>query len=305
MGAREAMSTPSVLSTLVLYWLKDGGSDNFRVPPLEDVLKYPPYPGYLNLFAGNLIRYQDGRVGIDVPPTIAAPLKAGVGEALQKHRVKVVLSIFNAQDRKSVGWSTMTEQDNASLGDAIDQIRSGYKIDGIDIDDEYMDVPGTAENFYNTVSAIRARFPDLVISNPVYEPDLDKKYSKYPGLGGLMTYCATMNYGDSLDGITDLVRRFEEEGGVPRSKLYAGVQPGPVPKCAGSRAITSLAVSEQVAAWAKKNRTGVKEKNCAGVMMFTFSTDTFEFCGCPQRQRFPDPTDHAWQKAIQAVLMKD
>src|SRR5215831_17542770 len=108
------MPTPSVLSTLVLYWLKDGGSDHFRVPPLEDVLKYPPYPGYLNLFAGNLIRYQDGRVGIDVPPTIAGPLKAGVGEALQKHRVKVVLSILNAQDRKSVGWSTMTAADNTS-----------------------------------------------------------------------------------------------------------------------------------------------------------------------------------------------
>jgi hypothetical protein len=290
------MPTQTVLSTLVLYWLKDGGSDNFRVPPLEDVLKYPPYPGYLNLFAANLIRYQDGSVGIDVPPTIAGPLNAGVGKKLHDCGVKVVLSIFNAQDGKSVGWSTMTAADNTSLGDAIEQIKSAYKIDGIDIDDEFMNVPGTVENFYNTVKAIRDRFPDLVISNPVYEPDLDEKYSKCSGLAGLMTYCATMNYGDSLDDIKKLVQRFKDEGSVPLAKLYAGVQPGPVPKCAAGRAITSLAVSEQVAAWAKKT--------CAGIMMFTFSTDTVEFCGCPQRQRFPDPDDHAWQKAIQAVLMK-
>jgi hypothetical protein len=291
-GDREAMPTPSVLPSLVLYWLKDGGSDKFTVPPLKDILNYPPYPAYVNLFAANLIKHPNGIIGIDVAPTIIEPLKAGVGRLLQAQGCKVVLSVLNAQDRTSVGWSTMTPEQNAQLCDAIRAIRSTYNIDGIDIDDEFMDVEGSPQNFFNTVRTIRVRFPDLVISNPIYNFEDQEKYRSFPDLAKLMTYCATMNYGDSYDDIIDLVKTFSDCG-IPMAKLYAGVQPGPPPPCP-DHAFTSIDVSKKVAAWTKAN--------CAGVMMFTFSTDTVEFSGCPQHTGWPNPADHSWQKAIQSVL---
>jgi Glycosyl hydrolases family 18 len=287
------MPTPPVLSSLVLYWLKDGGVDEFTVPPLEDILAYPPYPAYVNLFAANLMKNQDGKVDIDVPATIAGPLKAGVGRRLKDHGIKVVLSILNATDRQSVGWSTMTPAENEQLVAALGNIKSTYGIDGIDIDDEFMDVEGSPENFYNTVRAIRTADPSLVISNPIYYPDM-VKYEKYPDLTNLMTYCSTMNYGDSCQGITGLVQMFNGYG-IPMSKLYAGVRPGPPAdsKCRDD-SFTSIETCRQVAAWAKTN--------CAGVMMFTFSTDTIEYTACPQHTGWPNPADHGWQKAIQSVL---
>jgi hypothetical protein len=66
------------------------------------------------------------------------------------------------------------------------------------------------------------------------------------------------------------------ESGIPKEKLYAGVRPGPAPR--GN--FTSIDTSKDVALWPKKN--------CAGVMMFTFSTDTVEFAGA----------DQAWQKDL-------
>src|SRR5262249_20307863 len=193
---------------------------------------------------------------------------------------------------KSVGWSTMTAAQNKQLVAAIDDLKKTYHIDGIDIDDEFMDVPGSRENFYNTVLAIRTADPTLVISNPIYDANDKKKYREYP-LAKLMTYCATMNYGDDFDWITKEVQAFNACG-IPTTKLYAGVQPGPPPPCP-DRDFTSIDVSVRVAEWTKKN--------CAGVMMFTFSTDTVEFASCPQKTGWPNPADHRWQKAIQSVLV--
>ena len=111
-------------------------------------------------------------------------------------------------------------------------------------------------------------------------------------------YSTTMNYGDSCGVITDYVETFRDCG-IPMAKLYAGVKPGPPndSECGDGYSCTSIDVSTQVAAWT--------ETNCAGVMMFTFSTDTVEYAACPQRTGWPDPNDHAWQKAIQRVLMGD
>jgi len=72
----------TVLPSLVVYWRMDGGDDKFTVPPLEDILKYPPYPAYVNLLAGRLERFPEtGNVGIYVPPEIVKPLKDGVGRS--------------------------------------------------------------------------------------------------------------------------------------------------------------------------------------------------------------------------------
>jgi hypothetical protein len=96
----------TVLPSLVLYWLKDGGEDNYKVPPLEDILKHPPYPAYVNLFAGHLERFPDGNVGIYVPPEIVMPLKDGVGKKLQNEGIKVVCIFSHWEDEnktKGVG----------------------------------------------------------------------------------------------------------------------------------------------------------------------------------------------------------
>jgi hypothetical protein len=283
------MSTPS----LVLYWLKDGGSGKFPVPPLGDVLDYPPLPAYVNLFAANLITESDGSIGIDVSADIAAPLLAGQGKPLQAQGIKLVLSIFNANDH-SVGWSTMNATQTAQLVTAIGNAMSRYALDGIDIDDEGMEGEGSPGNFYNTVSAIRSAYPDLVISNPVYDDQDMQKYQQYPNLANLMTYCATMNYGGSYEVIIGGVQTFNGCG-IPMAKLYAGIRPGPPnDSSCGNGSFTSIATSKSVAQWTKTN--------CSGVMIFSFSQDIVDFTACPQHSGYPNPADHGWQEAVQSVL---
>jgi hypothetical protein len=332
------------LSSLVVYWRMDGGLDKFKVPPLEDILKYPPYPAYVNLLAGNLEIGPDDNVSIWVPPEIYEPIGSGrwegdpspfpylasVVKKLQAKGIKVVLSIFShwedEEKTKGVGWSTLTTKDNEHLVRKIGQLQETTNIDGIDIDDEW-GPKGEPENFYNTVKAIRDRFPHLVISSPIFGVDI-QTYTKYyhrdsgkNDLAALMTYCATMNYGNDLHkqlgdfsiGIKDVVQEFISLG-IPKEKLYAGVYPGPIfrkgekweicdkpPKVSDDQAWTSIEVSKEVAEWAKTKGADGKP-NCAGVMIFSFSTDTVEYAGCPIKTGWPNPGDHAWQKAITSVL---
>jgi hypothetical protein len=336
---QEARKPMTVLKSLVVYWNKDGGDDKFLVPPLEDIIEsknHPllePYPAYVNLMGGNLGRGPDGTALIRVPREISHPLFAGTGRALQRWGIKVVLSILphspgKGKENEGVGWSTLTAKDNESLVSSIRAIKNEYNIDGIDIDDEFgpwytPNGPGTAQNFYNTVSAIREAFGwDFVISNVVYlgSPYGDlEKYTKFPDLGHLMTHCATMTYGSDHKVITDEVQTFADTGKIPLWRLYAGVQPGPVDSkghvCAeltpGEKQRpepnwTSITAAEEVAGWAKTN--------CAGVMIYSYSTDTVDYAGdqsaaqpCPRppnptKSGWPNKDDHAWQKAITKVL---
>jgi hypothetical protein len=294
-----------VLKSLVVYWLMDGGEDNFLVPPLEDILNpklvEPPlerYPYYVNLMGGNLERDQDGNVSIWVPAAIWEPLGSTIWEAgmpspglptvvkkLQAKGIKVVLSILShavegsESDLKlSVGWSTMTAEDNKHLVRKIRQLKEQFNFDGIDIDDEYGPPytprgPGTAKNFYETVRAIRSDLPEpFVISNAVYQMspygDVDK-YLQFPDLGGLMTYCATMGYGNNFNkplspkkdfSIIGEVQTFHAAG-IPKEKLYVGVQPGPFDSTGNvcpdvkDQGFTSIEVAKQVADWTKKTTT--------------------------------------------------
>jgi hypothetical protein len=278
--------------------------------------------------------------------------KQGV-KRLQAQGIKVVLSILpkrpeKGKEKEAVGWSTMDGNDNASLVRQLGMFIKEYNFNGIDIDDEFGPAfPGNGvENFYNTVSAIRKAFPEpFVISNVVYLGsewgDLEKYY-KYPmrtddkqpkGLADLMSYVSTMSYGNDCKYITDEVKQFSEKLGdkgekipiIPMKKLYAGVAPGPVDSegkiCAELRpgetkytpAWTTIKVAEDVAKWAKSN--------CAGVMLYSYSTDTVEYTGdrsgkfgpgCPRPseesgpkddpRHWPNKDDHAWQKAITKVL---
>jgi Glycosyl hydrolases family 18 len=324
----------TVLKSLVVYWLKDGGEDKFLVPPLEDILKpvelkpplQPRYPAYVNLMAARLGRSPgggDGSAVIHVPSEISHPLFAKVGKDLQAKGIKVVLSILShkqldekqQEDKKySVGWSTLTKLDTKNIIHMIHDIKNYYNIDGIDIDDEFgpaFPPKGVGEkNFYETVRAIRddPLLKNIVISNPIYDTIDELKYRYKPPdekrhLRDLMTYCATMNYGNDYDGELGIITRAQSfiNIGIPKEKLYAGVQPGPFDvngdSCHGQQ-FTSIEVSKRVAKWAKTN--------CAGVMIFSYSTDTVEFARCPRppkKSGWPDKDDHAWQKAITEELL--
>ena len=103
----------TVLKSLVVYWLMDGGSDNFTVPPLTDFLEpkvgkpLEPYPAYINLSDGHtphLAKSVGGVTYISIPPAISKPLEAGVGQKLQAKGIKVVLSIFSSKCPRS-SWA--------------------------------------------------------------------------------------------------------------------------------------------------------------------------------------------------------
>lgn len=284
------MANPS----LVLYWLMNGGSGNFPTVDLCDILNYEPLPAYVNLMATELNLDPVGRVHIDVPHDIKAPFEAGKIKALRDRGIKVALTIINNRDKK-IGWSTLTREQNQDLIGSLSAVRDLFEFDGIDLDDEDLDHLGSPGNFYNTVAALRQHFPSLVISNPICNRQDVRKYQRHPDLADLMTYCSTMYYGNSYDAIINNLIAFHKEGNIPYQKLCAGIQPGPPQSTSCAHAgFTSIDVSRKVAAWAKAH--------CMGVMIYSFSQDIVDFTACPQHSGYPEPDDHAWQKAVSAVL---
>lgn len=287
------MATP----TLALYWLMNGGSGKFPTVDPLDILNYQPLPQYVNFMSAKLDQDSQGNVFVNIPPDIAVQLKQGKVKILNDHNIKVVLSIYNNPNRQ-LGWSTLTRAQNQQLIASLGGIFEANAFAGIDIDDEEV-YSGSPENFYFTVTDIRMAFRDIVISNPVYDAQDEAKYtyvppSPLPPLADLMTYCATMNYGDSYDNIVQMVKQFNQDG-IPLSKLCAGIQPGPPDDSScGNYSFTSIPTSLQVATWAKSN--------CMGVMIFSFSQDIVTFTSCPQYTPYPNPNDHGWQKAVSEVL---
>jgi hypothetical protein len=281
------MSTTAPM--LVVYWLKDGGSGKFPVPPLISVIDNPPFPSVVNLFAAPLAIQSDNTVGITIPDSINTVFSSNQAATLQRAGISIVLSVVNGAG--GLGWSTLTGTQNEQLATAISSIVQTTGINGIDIDDE--GVGGQPQNFYDTVCAIREANPDIIISNAIYDPFDYSKYSGYPKLIDQISYCCTMVYGDDYDSIISNVQWFHQAG-IPMNQLCAGVQAGPARTKCDNGSFTSIPTTQQVAQWAKAN--------ALGVMLFTYSQDIVAFTGCPQHGPWPDPNDHAWQAAISAIL---
>jgi hypothetical protein len=284
------MSPPE--TTLVLYWLKDGGSGNFPVPPLDTITTDPLIQTVVNLFAAPLALAGDGTVGVEIPAAIRTQFDTGQTKALQARGVSVVLTIVNGAN--NLGWSTLTATQNGQLADSIATLVQQTGIDGIDIDDE--GVGGQPANFNATVIAIRQALPAIIISNAIYDPQDYEKFSQFPDLIKQMTYCSTMVYGNSYDGILSNLQWFHSAG-IAMNQLCAGVQAGPEAAACNNPGFTSLATARRVAQWAGNN--------CRGVMLFTFSQDIVAFTGCPQHGSYPAPGDHAWQQTITEALVAD
>src|SRR5436305_1603400 len=116
----------------VLYWLKDGGSGKFPVPPLDSVAAYLPLANVVNLFAASLTVQSDGSVGVQIPEEISVVFSSGQASALQAQGVSVVLSIVN-DGSQSLGWSTLTDSQNGQLASSISNVIASTGINGIDI----------------------------------------------------------------------------------------------------------------------------------------------------------------------------
>src|SRR5947209_2344631 len=144
----------------VVYWLKDGGSGKFPVPALDSLAAYPPLVNVVNLFAANLTIQGDGNIGVQIPDEISVVFSSGQASSLQAQGISVVLSILN-DGSQSLGWSTLSDAQNAQLATSISEVVASTGIDGIDIDDEGLG--GQPSNFYNTVVAIRDALPGIII----------------------------------------------------------------------------------------------------------------------------------------------
>jgi Glycosyl hydrolases family 18 len=293
--------SPPTPPVLVLYWLQDG--QTFPTPPLVSILDHPPLPYAVHLFAAGLqFRKDQKTVFVHVPRNIQKVFDSGAVKKLQEKGIAVNLSILNYNDNGSPkpGWSTLGAEQNKQLVQSIKDIVSATGIDGIDIDDEPSDAgwedDTAAQNFYDTVSAIRTALPKIMITSAVYTSADQYKFSKNPDLIDKMNYCCTMNYGDDVSGITSLVASF---AGTNKNKFCAGVQAGPTgegPRNQGYYQFTSLETTLAVSQW-------VQENHYLGVMLFSYTQDVIAFVTWPQEnQNYPTVGDHIWQNAISAVL---
>jgi len=139
---------------------------------------------------------------------IQAVLDDGSVKCLQDKGLTVLLSITNGQH--SVGWSEFTSESDAMdfaqylKDDVIDK----YRLDGIDVDDEYSKGTPNETSLIMVTTKMREIMPDKVISKALWD-DSDYFQAKWDGhtLAGNLTYGAEMGYGgppnDRLPPYTD------------------------------------------------------------------------------------------------------
>lgn len=170
------------------------------------------------IFAAN-IGYVNGKAALTTNPQTTDLLENKIETVrnLQKRGIKVVLSILN--DHQNAGWSCFADATTAAaFAKEVAAAVARYKLDGIDIDDEY-DACGQHYNdsLVKVVSALRAELGDKIISKALFADlsHFDPVYNNKK-LGDLLTYGQEMTYQASscMSRVNPYIAK-----GVPKAKL--------------------------------------------------------------------------------------
>jgi hypothetical protein len=317
------MPVPWKERVLASYWIPAVGIGNplqWVKVPLTDVGKYvlaggKPQTNVVFLgfasFTGSPSSFNPPYISIPGDLLEQMTLQPGQKQTnvqyLQSLGIKVLLSIqgYTPQGQPSgMGWDGVPAGKNQNFADWVKtQIIDKYRLDGIDIDNEWSGLPSNPQNFVNTVSALRRSLPNGLISKALWQ---DFNYFTVPVSGGLpgiylanlLDLGGTMSYGSGYQSQIDLVNQYlqiqagGQNVGLKRNQICIGVQAGPPDQ----GWMTPIAEVAQLAKWVVQPPQAI-----LGMMLFTFSQDIQQFTYSPQndpKHKFPNPNDHEWQKAI-------
>jgi hypothetical protein len=310
-------STPA----LVVYWIPYVGIGHpiqKVVVPLTDILNYERADGSPQVTAAILAAATfTGSPDNFLPPyldlgglaAVLTPRTSDINgpvRQLQAHRIKVLLSIVGVAD---MGWDQVPAVQNAAFAQWVQsEVLDKYGLDGIDIDDEYCDLPGDPQRFVDTIAALRGAAPHALITKALWQDEgyftqpVSTTSPWFPGayLSQMLDLGSTMTYGTDAAGLEACVEAYtsiligDQNVGLAPSQLCIGVQAG-----VGSW-MTTLADSEAAAAW-------VAQQGYGGMMLYTFSQDIQQWTHQPQNSpgyMFPNPNDHEWQRGIIEAMGK-
>jgi len=315
------MATWPSLPLLIVYWpiyVGIGKPLQKVTVPLLDVLNYPRPDGTPQVsvvilssatFTGTPENFAPPYLTID--DGVLAELMPRPGQTmsnvrlLQNAGIRVLLGVVCA---KQMGWDNISPAQNQDFANWVkSEVLDRYGLDGVDIDDEFCDVPYDPQGLVDTIGALRLAAPDMLITKALWS---DGDYFTLPVssgpnagayLGQLLDIGSSMDYGD-FEGAPGLEQFTAAYTNIPVGGRNVGMTPSQL--CIGVQAgvgnwMTTLANTQAVSAWVAQN-------GYLGIMLYTFSQDIQQWTHQPQNSpgyMFPNPGDHEWQKAIIASML--
>ena len=320
------MSSLPSQQLLASYWIPNVGignpMQNVQVP-LLDVANYvlqdgSPQTNVVFLFAAAFTGTPDSFAPpyFSIPDDVLSQLVAPAGgtsnvKQLQELGIKVVLSVTGSG---GMGWDGVPADQNTAFAQWVQtSVIEEYGLDGIDIDNEWTDVPENPQAFMDTVGTLREYLGGSLITKALWN---DSDYftvpvsSSAPNVGAylssLLDFGSLMSYGSSFEGQIALVEQYHaftangQNVGLAWDQICIGVQAGPPPPY-GSW-MTPIDEVSQLAAWVVEPQSPTKPiPPILGMMLFTFSQDIQQWTFGPQNDpghMYPNPADHQWQQAI-------
>lgn len=257
---------------------------------------------------------------VSIPPELLQQMTLQPGQKqtnvqyLQSLGVKVLLSVmgYNTNGKPGMGWDGVPANQNAKFASWMKtEIIDKYKLDGIDIDNEFSNLPSNPQSFMNTVGYLRARLPGSLISKALWQ---DYDYFNQPVSPGLpnagqylarlLDFGCTMSYGSDASEQKQFIQSYHDLNsggqwvGMNWEQLCIGVQAGP----SQVGWMTDIKEVYQLATWVVEPQSPTKTvPPILGMMLFTFPQDIQQWAHWPQNSpayKYPNPKDHEWQLTI-------
>jgi hypothetical protein len=311
---------------LASYWIPQvgigpqGQMDNVVVP-LTDVLRYKLANGQPQtnaVFLASASFISSSAPYVLIPHAIEQQMTLQPGQShtnvqlLQAAGIRVLLTLVGSD---GYGWDGISNP--ADFAQWVQtSIIEKYGIDGIDIDNEFSNLPADPQRFMNTIGTLRSVLTKSLITKALWD---DYEYFRTPVAQGipnagaylaqLLDFGSSMAYGYGFEDQISSIQRYHDvvvngtNVGMRWNQLAIGVQAGP-----DSGWMTPVDVVHQLAVWCvAPPALSVKTiPPILGMMLFTFSQDIQQFTYAPQNspsKMFPNADDHEWQRSIIAGFL--
>lgn len=327
------MSTLPSEKLLASYWIPDvgiGSNPMIHVQvPLTDIANYvlqdgSPQTNVVFLcsaaFTGTPENFNPPYISI--PDGIMNVLVAQPGQSqsdvqqLRSLGIKVLLTIqgYTPQGQPSgMGWDGVPADKNEAFASWIQtNVIEAYGLDGIDIDNEWSNLPANPQSFMDTIGTLRYYLQGNLITKALWS-DSDyftcpvsgsAPYNQGAYLSALLDFGSTMAYGYGMSDQISMIESYNtiivdgRNVGMAWNQLCIGVQAGP-PEAGW---MTPISEVSQLAQWVVEPQSPTKQiPPILGMMIFTFSQDIQQWTHWPQNSpgyMFPNADDHQWQQAI-------
>ncbi|HEU0099251.1 MAG TPA: glycosyl hydrolase family 18 protein [Allosphingosinicella sp.] len=204
------------------------------------------------IFAANIGVGPDGKALLTFNPQVDAVLnRSDVVARLQDQGVSVLLSVLN--NWQNAGWSCFTEYSQAeAFADQLAQCVNRYRLDGIDIDDEYSSCALQPDSLIMAAHAMNRAMPGKIVTKALWS---DHSYFQRSWNG--ITLAQTLTYGweMSYDGDIRVLTPYVDAGMRP-AQLLLGINSPTDPRQA-------FDLSAQIAA-----------QGFGGIMVFSVTTQS-------------------------------